>query len=50
MFNIFSEVYNQNKNKNSQSKFDLVEGQKLLEIITSNAISMFHHRHKLEIK
>ena len=49
MFNIFSEVYNQNKNKNSQSKFDLVEGQKLLEIITSNAISMFHHRHKLEI-
>jgi myosin protein heavy chain len=50
MFNIFSEVYNQNKNKNSQSKFDLVEGQELLEIITSNAISMFHHRHKLEIK
>jgi len=49
MFNIFSEVYNKNKNKNSQSKFDLVEDQKLFDIVTTSVISLFQHRNKLEI-
>ena len=49
MFNIFSEVYNKNKNKNSQCKFEIVEGKKLLNIVTTNAISMFQSRQKLEI-
>ena len=49
MFNIFSEVYKKSKNENSKSQFDLVEGNNLFDIVTTSAISLFQHRHKLEI-
>jgi hypothetical protein len=48
MFNIFSKIYNDSKNKNSKNEFVLEEGKKLIDIVTKNAINMFQHRDKLD--
>ena len=49
MFNIFEQVYNKSKKKNSKNEFVLEEGQKLIDIVTKNAVFMFQNRDKLDI-
>ena len=46
MFNIFSEVYNKNKGKNSQSKFSIVEGRNYEYNIVEFVIDMCLNREK----
>jgi len=48
MYKIFAEVYNQNKNKKSRSKFVLEEGKKLIDIVTRNCINMFQYRENIK--
>jgi hypothetical protein len=49
MFDIFEKVYNKNKKENSKNEFIVEEGQKLIDIVTKNAVNMFQNRDKLEI-
>ena len=50
MYNIFSKIYDENKDKNAKNKFVLEEGKKLFDIVTKNAIKMFQHREKFQWK
>lgn len=50
MFKIFQTIYNNNKNKDSNNEFVVGEGNKLLNIVTENAVKTFQNRKKLEIK
>jgi myosin protein heavy chain len=50
MFKIFSKIYDANKDKNYKNKFVLEEGNKLIDIVTKNAINMFKHRENLNFK
>ena len=50
MFNIFQTLYDKNKNKDSNNEFVVGEGNKLLNIVTENAIKTFQNRKNIEIK
>ena len=44
MFNIFQTIYEENKNKDSNNEFVVGEGNKLLNIVTENAVKTFLNR------
>ena len=50
MFNIFKSIYEKNKNKDSNNTFEVGEGNKLLNIVTENAVKTFQNRKDLDIK
>jgi len=50
MFNIFTDVYNKNKKKDSTNQFKVDSDNNIFKIITSNAINMFQNRKPIEIE
>ena len=49
MFKIFQTIYEENKNKDSKNEFVVGEGNKLLNIVTENAVKTFQNRKNIDL-
>ena len=50
MFKIFQDIYEKNRNKDSNNKFIIQNGKELFEAVTENCIKTFQNRKNLDIK